>query len=235
MAVSKELANISTPAAPGTPAAKVQGRLLSSKLLAVEIANVISDLRGVLQPKHDATAEGEEGLVEGPPKKVKKSKAKSEDSLSVERTLISEPDEDKSEREDLDAEDQEDNAGWESGTVDGGDEERDGAWESDSVDRPVFGNDISDFLSEDSTDNKDLDPKPPMKKDPAVKSPKTAVSKANAKAAVKTSGVQSTFLPSLSVGFARGGSDDSDWSDGEAGGADIAPRKNRRGQQARRA
>lgn len=45
---------------------------------------------------------------------------------------------------------------------------------------------------------------------------------------------ESTFLPSLSVGFIRGNSD-SDWSDGEADIADIPQRKNRRGQRARKA
>ena len=44
---------------------------------------------------------------------------------------------------------------------------------------------------------------------------------------------ESTFLPSLAVGFTRGDSD-SDWSDGEANVADGV-RKNRRGQRARRA
>ena len=46
---------------------------------------------------------------------------------------------------------------------------------------------------------------------------------------------ESTFLPSLSVGFVRGGSDDSDWSRAEDEGTDPEPKKNRRGQRARRA
>jgi len=50
----------------------------------------------------------------------------------------------------------------------------------------------------------------------------------------KASAAESTFLPSLSVGFTRGDSDVSDWSDAEANAADSA-RKNRRGQRARRA
>jgi hypothetical protein len=52
--------------------------------------------------------------------------------------------------------------------------------------------------------------------------------------AAKPSGVESTFLPSLSVGFIRG-SDESDWSGDEAPVADPSKRKNRRGQRARRA
>ncbi|KAF7768214.1 hypothetical protein Agabi119p4_7457 [Agaricus bisporus var. burnettii] len=55
-----------------------------------------------------------------------------------------------------------------------------------------------------------------------------------APSAAKPSGVESTFLPSLSVGFIRG-SDESDWSDGEAQIADPGMKKNRRGQRARRA
>jgi len=45
---------------------------------------------------------------------------------------------------------------------------------------------------------------------------------------------ESTFLPSLSVGFIRGDSD-SDFSDGEAASVMGGPKKNRRGQRARRA
>ena len=51
--------------------------------------------------------------------------------------------------------------------------------------------------------------------------------------ASKTQGTESIFLPTLSNGFIPGGSD-TDWSDGEAGAADLV-RKNRRGQRARRA
>jgi hypothetical protein len=49
-------------------------------------------------------------------------------------------------------------------------------------------------------------------------------------------GPRSSFLPSLSMGYLPGGPDDSDWS-GEEDPADIdpAPRKNRRGQRARKA
>lgn len=44
---------------------------------------------------------------------------------------------------------------------------------------------------------------------------------------------ESTFLPSLSVGFVDGS--DSDWSDAEADAADAHVKKNRRGQRARKA
>jgi hypothetical protein len=51
--------------------------------------------------------------------------------------------------------------------------------------------------------------------------------------ALRTLTTDSVFLPTLSNGFIPGGSD-TDWSDGEARVAD-GPRKNRRGQRARRA
>lgn len=50
--------------------------------------------------------------------------------------------------------------------------------------------------------------------------------------ASKTRGTESIFLPTLSNAFIPGGSD-TDWSDGEAGAADLV-HKNRRGQRARR-
>ncbi|KIM25832.1 hypothetical protein M408DRAFT_25945 [Serendipita vermifera MAFF 305830] len=49
---------------------------------------------------------------------------------------------------------------------------------------------------------------------------------------------ESTFLPSLAVGFTRGDSSASDWSGDEgnvSNKVDLAPRKNRRGQRARKA
>jgi hypothetical protein len=55
-----------------------------------------------------------------------------------------------------------------------------------------------------------------------------------AKAKTTASAAQSTFLPSLSVGYTRGDSPDSAWSDGEQV-ADGPLKKNRRGQRARRA
>ncbi|KAF8627437.1 hypothetical protein AX17_006251 [Amanita inopinata Kibby_2008] len=51
---------------------------------------------------------------------------------------------------------------------------------------------------------------------------------------MSTSGMQSTFLPSLAVGFVRGDSDDSDWSKDEVNIVEPE-KKNRRGQRARRA
>ena len=46
---------------------------------------------------------------------------------------------------------------------------------------------------------------------------------------------RSTFLPSLAVGFTRGESDDSEWSETENLAEESSIKKNRRGQRARRA
>ncbi|KAL1728596.1 Bud-site selection protein, partial [Schizophyllum commune] len=96
--------------------------------------------------------------------------------------------------------------GWESGTVD---EDGDG-WESGTVDG---GDDAQDSDADDS--DSDADDAPPAKKAKASATPAAA------------SG-SSTFLPSLSVGFVRG-SDDSDIEE-----IQDKPKKNRRGQRARR-
>ncbi|KAF8635954.1 hypothetical protein AX15_000120 [Amanita polypyramis BW_CC] len=103
--------------------------------------------------------------------------------------------------------------GWESVTIDDSNE----GWESGSVEEAAYnisGDDGAIFTS-----------------DKEEFTPKFAVSSGNA----KSSGLQSTFLPSLSVGFVRGDPDDSDWNESEAKTADPEQKKNRRGQRARRA
>ena len=97
-------------------------------------------------------------------------------------------------------------------------------WESGSI-SPGEG---EDSVAESDGGNEDLGASPRLTKpsSPSQPTPSTA--------AMKKSGIQSTFLPSLSVGFVRG-SDDSDFSDSDAKVADIEMKKNRRGQRARRA
>ncbi|KAL1667025.1 Bud-site selection protein [Schizophyllum commune] len=95
---------------------------------------------------------------------------------------------------------------WESGTVD---EDGDG-WESGTVNG---GNEAEDSDADDS--DSDADDAPPAKKAKASATPAAAAG-------------SSTFLPSLSVGFVRG-SDDSDIEE-----IQDKPKKNRRGQRARR-
>lgn len=105
---------------------------------------------------------------------------------------------------------EDDAAGWESGELDAGDEDlAEEGWDSGSV----AGSQSED--EDDSSEDEDLRPARPKKL--KKQDPVTA----------------STFLPSLSVGFIPG-SDDSDISDADLDD-DVAPRKNRRGQRARRA
>ncbi|KAJ7366843.1 Bud-site selection protein [Mycena albidolilacea] len=123
-----------------------------------------------------------------------------------------EPDSDREAEANGDAEDA-DEAGWESGSVDaGGDEEGDDdGWESGSV-------------------HSDAAP-PPKKAAATTKSVTKSATTKPTPAPIKTS-TTSQFLPSLAVGYVRGGSSDSDIEDVEEAGGE---KKNRRGQRARRA
>jgi len=103
---------------------------------------------------------------------------------------------------------------WESGSV------RSGANVVGHEDSSSTDNSGTEEEEEDSDEDNEKPPPRPTRKESALPQAK---SKALA---------ESTFLPSLSVGFIRGDSD-SEWSDSEAKTADI--RKNRRGQRARRA
>ena len=101
--------------------------------------------------------------------------------------------------------------GWESGSVSGRNEE----WESGTIEEDACS--ISqDEISDDPSDEE---------------FPDKTTSKSTSH---EKSGLQSTFLPSLSVGFMPGNSYDSDLDESEANVADPG-RKNRRGQRARRA
>jgi hypothetical protein len=112
-----------------------------------------------------------------------------------------------------------DDAGWESGTVDDIEKSIDDGWESGS---------LTDSNSEDGAEELAAPSTNQVSKNiihTKVPSP-TVVARSTTQ--------QSTFLPSLSVGFIRGTSDDSDFGETEAAG-DIDFKKNRRGQRARRA
>jgi hypothetical protein len=106
---------------------------------------------------------------------------------------------------------------WESGTV----QESDGSSDEVSDDGGLEdGQGSSPAVSHSVQHESDLEstaPAPPKK----------------ARQEKKLGAAESTFLPSLAVGFVRGNSD-SEWSDSEAKVADNE-RKNRRGQRARRA
>ncbi|KII90854.1 hypothetical protein PLICRDRAFT_52558 [Plicaturopsis crispa FD-325 SS-3] len=237
-AISSELsANLLSPAGPGTPTAKVQSRLLSSKLLAMEVAAVVDDLKLVLQPERKQQATGDDAATaDSEPRPKKRGQDTTDEGIQAPQKTRK-PDlhgevldndlEDGEDHEDGDVVSVEENASaWESGSV-GGTE----GWESGSVeaDSEVEGSGSSG--GEDSSTDDDPAAAPPSKK-PKTTAPKPKA-KDNPKSTTRTA--QSTFLPSLSVGFTRGDSDDSEWSDSEAKIADGAEKKNRRGQRARRA
>jgi hypothetical protein len=134
--------------------------------------------------------------------------------------VVVDSDDEEDEEEDVAA----DEAGWESGSVSGGDIPSARVANSDS-----------------ESDDEDSIPVRPVKKTKS-KEPKakpTKATKATAQPSKKLT--SSTFLPSLSTGFTRGGSDDSDPDDDTGEGLEdiigkgkTGERKNRRGQQARR-
>ncbi|KAG7443084.1 Bud-site selection protein [Guyanagaster necrorhizus] len=94
---------------------KVQGRILSSKVLAVEIANIIEGLRAVILPPADEDVETSE-----PPRKMTKVEVKD-----------GEGEDDDDDEEEVEAGDE---MGWESGTVGDDEKENDDGWESGSLD-----------------------------------------------------------------------------------------------------
>lgn len=225
MAASNELVSTLLPAVPGTPRAKCESRLLSSKNLAAAVSVVVEDLRNLLQPQNT----------------VNGSRMTSKATSVASQTILKQVTQEHEVPQDVDLElkraenrpeqiedalptsklgsdsdtGEVDDAGWESGTVDEIEKSIDDGWESAS---------LTDSNSEDGAEE--------------LAAPSgNHVSKNFTRAKVpsptaRSTAQQSTFLPSLSVGFIRGTSDDSDF--GEAAG-DIDFKKNRRGQRARRA
>ncbi|KAF8158378.1 Bud-site selection protein [Crassisporium funariophilum] len=230
--VKATLANevLLTPAEPGTTLAKIQNRLLSSKILAAQVVASLESLKVLLNPalKHrdldtDAHVTSEQP-VERPSKIRRENDMGALQSKKQAANTKTVPDNGEEETN-LDMNDGD--AGWESGSV-GEDEESGDGWESGSLVNEKLGKDDDDDGASDQTSEHDDDElKVRPSKAPLQKPPAKAI---KASASVK----ESTFLPSLSVGFVRGGSDDSDWSETEDKAADTDIRKNRRGQRARR-
>ena len=154
-------------------------------------------------------------------KDVEEEEDDEEGESSMRNMVVGSDDEESDQEEDVAA----DEAGWESGSVSGGD------------DFPSAR--IANSGSE-SDGDEDSIPVRPVKK---IKTKEPKPSKLTKSQAAQPSKklTSSTFLPSLSTGFTRGGSDDSDPDDdfGEGlediiGKGRTGERKNRRGQQARR-
>lgn len=234
VAIKSELSsNLLVPAIPGSSTSKVESRLLSSKILATEVHSVIDALRNVIQPKpktdqEELGGEDEEEFVEEQrPSKLGKS------------------DEPVTAGDDESDEDEEADDGWESGSV-----PADDGWESSSIRGTDDTNGDGDASegngkppdsegsARESSDNEDdSDASPRHLSSKSVKKAKRdaghplSVKDIEGKSKAAAIG-ESAFLPSLSVGFTRGDSDASDFSDAES---DKVERKNRRGQRARRA
>ncbi|KAJ8453540.1 hypothetical protein ONZ51_g13539 [Trametes cubensis] len=237
--------NLVQPQAPGSSAAKVHGRLLSSKIIADVVHTVVDSLKAILDPSlAKSKAKSQEPELDGE-ESGEEDEGEEEDidadrrPAKVKKARLANSDEEEGVSDDEEAVD---DAGWESGTVD---ENDDGAgWESGTVDDGEPGLMASDDEdesegdagegqqeeSEDEDEDEDSADKQPPRKVKALPAAKDPKGKS------KAVGAESTFLPSLSVGFTRGDSDASDLSDAdaEAAAADL-PRKNRRGQRARRA
>ncbi|KIK96473.1 hypothetical protein PAXRUDRAFT_825905 [Paxillus rubicundulus Ve08.2h10] len=195
----------------GSATAKVQNRILSSKALASEVMSVVSALRNLVHP-HTILEELNDRPYEN----------------SEERNVVPNTDSDEEtcgeagDKEDEDAEQAVvDESGWESGTVGSGEASAAGDWELGSVDdycSNSWEEDSDDVvINPDACEDEDFPSNRPKRRKPQPVAPTS----------------QSEFLPSLSVGFARGNSD-SEFSDGEGKLADGV-KKNRRGQRARRA
>ena len=223
-AMNKELeeGSLVVIAEPGTTVAKIQSRLLSSKFLSMQVATSLEALKVLLNPalkqnvpeNNNAHASSSDKGIERP-SKLRKEMPILHASSSTEKAQSRL--DNSNQTLDIDME------GWESGSInEDGDEESDDGWESGDI-GPNDTQDsehVSNLESESKNNEANVKTKP-SKTGKTVKS----ISSKNV----------STFLPSLSVGFIRGGSDDSDWSEAEDKGTDLEPKKNRRGQRARRA
>ncbi|KAF8550048.1 Bud-site selection protein [Imleria badia] len=208
-AISVELAsNQVSPGAPGTPMAKAQSRILSSKVLASQVISIVETLRMFLHPPV-----GSEGIGEATdnsrtrlniPKK-RRTGSGNEDAFSSKDNGADLSDEGSHEEYESASGDEavaEVDHGWKSGTVSAPSESDDSV--ADDHDSSCEDSSEADFPSGDPN-----------------------------KSQSHGSKGQSEFLPSLSVGFTRGDSG-SEFSDSETKLVDGI-KKNRRGQRARRA
>ncbi|CAA7261516.1 unnamed protein product [Cyclocybe aegerita] len=233
-AIAKKLENyLCDPAELGTTLSKIQSRLLSSKILATQVAASVESLKVLLNPalkrhKPDDLAHSTSSPL-GRPSKAQK------DTHSNGNLMQAKP---KSELENDDLSDGPDEGGWESGSIE--EAGSDNGWESGSIDSNVPDNRQQSTSSGDDESEDEAASYQESESDSSIGATKVKQTAklepqnaSAAKSAKMTLTAESTFLPSLSVGFIRG-SDDSDWSETEGKAADM-PKKNRRGQRARRA
>jgi len=188
---------------------------MSSKTFSLDMTSLINGLRKILQPSHDDDSEEGEGDMEAKGEHKQPSRINREDKVSEE----GEGDKNNNSDEEVEHETtEEDEAGWESGSISPHPGPEDGIDGSDDLEDHSAGEDSSeDDLKDEGSDSETSDAAVNL---PQKRSDKHASS--------------STFLPSLSVGFIRGDSDSDEFSDSETKLVDGV-RKNRRGQRARRA
>ncbi|KAH6912935.1 Bud-site selection protein [Coprinopsis sp. MPI-PUGE-AT-0042] len=206
--------NLLTLAAASTSLGKVQSRLLSSKLLASQITTSLDSLKGIIDPERAS--------------KQKKAKVASKPSIperKAAKALVSRGSESSDGEEEV--EEGEGDGGWESGSVDSGFAGRPRPADSDGSEASDMegGAELDEGDSTSLEVESDDDVRQSSVKSPSSKSAKPARAEVSQPS-------QSTFLPSLQTAYISGSDDDSDIEDE----AQIAePRKNRRGQRARRA
>jgi hypothetical protein len=233
MAVSNEIASTLALAPLGTAAAKVQSRLLSSRVLAVGVVAVVEGLKNIVHRKGKDESLDMTEESDNPPPTKKLKKVRHGGMTNEDHYLVPSGDRGRKHGDLLDDQPkwvsdagEVEGTAWESGTVGNG-EEIDDTWESGSwtdeqdayhqggedEDEDYEEHDVTTFTST------------PSKTDLTFKS-------LPSEAPVRSVMQQSTFLPSLSVGFVRGESGNSDFSDSND---KVDLKKNRRGQRARRA
>jgi len=190
---------------PGTPQAKVQSRMLSSKALASEVVSIVETMRTLV---HSVGSEETTDKTQPPQNTAKRKRTghKKDASSSMGDNIIKPSGEYVNTSGDEAIDETED--GWESGTVDA---------LSETGLADVRDSDDATSGPESSADEADIPSAGPRSKQSPSHESKG----------------QSEFLPSLSVGFIQGDSD-SEFSDDETKLVD-GTRKNRRGQRARRA
>jgi len=201
------------PVEPGSTLAKIQSKLLSSKILSAQVATSVESLRVVVNPalklQKDKNTKDDGDLQQG--HQQPNGKKPLRQSFKGDRESLA------------------DDSGWESGTVDmengiadgASPESHDGSGRSSGV--PSDFEAQAESESDEDANSSSDENGPVFRKSGGNHSSKKAISI-----------TESTFLPSLSVGFIQG-SDDSDFDEAAEVNAADMPRKNRRGQRARRA
>lgn len=193
----------------GTLTAKVQSRILSSKIIASEVVLIVENLRTILHPFVGSEDLGK--AAQNPLSSLSMSKRRK--GVGCEKDGSSSKEKPPS---------QESNGGCEDASSDEVMAATDDGWESGTVEGP---SESDDFVAG-SADDEDVtfDPGSSDSDDP-TENPKKSRQRQGSKG-------QSDFLPSLAVGFTRGDSG-SEISDSETRLVDGI-KKNRRGQRARR-